>query len=53
MGVDVSEDLNKINKEMDSWFWVDNGVADNYNNIIKKLIESKGGSYEFKPYSMT
>ena len=54
LGIDLSkdEDYIKCKKEMDSWFYVDNGVADNYNALIKKIAAKMGYQYDYKAYSM-
>lgn len=39
------EDFAAIDKEMGSWFYVDNNVAQNYDNIIKKIAEKEGKTY--------
>lgn len=38
-------DFAEIDKEMRSWFWVDNDVAKNYDNIIKIIAEAEGQPY--------
>lgn len=55
LGIDLSKDPNylKCKKEMDSWFYIDNGVADNYNELIKKIAKKMGYNYIYTPYSMT
>ncbi|MDE6137918.1 MAG: hypothetical protein K2F57_00440 [Candidatus Gastranaerophilales bacterium] len=39
------EDFAKIDKEMNSWIYVNNDVAQNYDNIIKKIAEKEGRTY--------
>ncbi len=54
-GIDLSNDIDmqKIESEVhNSWVWINNSVADNYNNVIKKLLAAAGFEYEVKPYSM-
>ena len=55
LGIDLSKDPDyiKCKKEMDSWFYIDNGVADNYNALIKKIAEKMGYKYEYSNYTMT
>ncbi len=38
-------DFAAIDKEMGSWFYVNNGVAQNYDNIIKKIAAKMGSKY--------
>lgn len=54
LGIDLSkdEDMVAIKKEMDSLFWINNSVADNYNNVVKKLLATAGVEYNYSPYSM-
>lgn len=54
-GIDLSQDpdMQKIQSEVfNSWFWINNSVADNYNNIIKKLAAAAGIEYNYSEYSM-
>ena len=55
LGIDLSKDPDyiKCKKEMDSWFYVDNGVADNYNALIKKIAAKMGYQYDYEKYTMT
>jgi len=39
-------DFAEIDKEMGSWVAVDNDVAKNYDNIIKKIAEKEGKEYD-------
>ena len=39
------DDFAAIDKEMGSWFYVSNNVAQNYDNIIQKIAEKEGKSY--------
>ena len=54
LGMDLThdKDYKAICKEMNSWFWIDNGVADNYNALIKRIAEKEGKKYEYEPYSI-
>ena len=55
LGIDLSndEDMKAIKKEVhNSWVWINNDVADNYNNIVKKLLAAAGVEYNYSPYSM-
>jgi len=54
LGIDLSKDndYKKCKKEMESWFCIDNGVADNYNALIKKIAAKMGYKYEYSEYSM-
>lgn len=54
LGIDLSKDADykKCQKEMRSWFYIDNGVADNYNELIKKIAKKMGYKYEYSKYSM-
>ena len=38
-------DFAAINKEVKSTFWFDNDVAENYDNIIKKIAAKEGKKY--------
>lgn len=54
-GIDLTNDpdMQKIQSEVfRSWFWINNSVADNYNNIIKKLAAAAGVEYNYSAYSM-
>ena len=55
LGIDLTkdEDYKKCQKEMHSWFYIDNSVADNYNALIQKIAAKMGYKYEYEPYSMT
>lgn len=55
LGIDLSKDPDylAITKELNSLLWIDNGVADNFNALIKKLAAKMGFKYEYSPYSMT
>lgn len=44
------EDFAKIDKEMGSWFYVNNDVAQNYDNIIKVIAEKEGKSYNIEDF---
>ncbi len=44
------EDFAKIDKEMNSWIYVDNDVAKNYDNIIKKIAEKEGRTYNTEKF---
>lgn len=46
---DCQEDFAKINKEVKSTFWFDNGVSKNYENIIKRIAKAEGKQYEDTP----
>lgn len=54
LGIDLTKDQDyiKCQKEMDSWFYIDNGVADNFNALIKKIAAKMGHKFEYTPYSM-
>ena len=43
------EDFAKINREVKSTFWFDNDVAENYDNIIKRIAEKEGKKYVETP----
>jgi hypothetical protein len=54
-GVDLTddEDMKAIKNEMNSWLWINNSVADNYNNLVKKLLAKIDGvEYNFTEYSI-
>lgn len=54
-GIDLSndEDMLAIKKEVhNSWFFINNDIADNYNNLVKRLLAGAGIEYNFTPYSM-
>ncbi len=55
LGIDISKDpdYQAITKELNSLLWIDNGVADNFNALIKKLAAKMGYQYDYKEYSMT
>ena len=55
LGIDLSKDpdYQAITKELNSLLWIDNGVADNFNALIKKLAAKMGYQYDYKEYSMT
>lgn len=55
LGIDLTKDDNykKCLKEMDSWLYIDNGVADNYNALIQRLAKKMGYKYNYTPYSMS
>ena len=42
---ECKEDFAAIDKEMKSWFYIDNGIAKNYDNILKKIAEKMGSKY--------
>ena len=42
---DCKEDFAAINKQMDRWFWINNNIAQNYDNIIAKIAEAEGTEY--------
>ena len=44
------DDFAAIDKEMGSWFYVDNDVAKNYDNIIAKIAENSGKSYNVEDF---
>lgn len=44
------EDFAAIDKEMNSWFYVSNDVAKNYDNIIKVIAEAKGQPYNIEDF---
>ncbi len=54
LGYDLSNDPDyiAITKELNSMFYIDNGVADNFNALIKKLAAKMGYQYDYKEYSM-
>ena len=54
LGIDLSKDQNyiKCQEEMDSWLYIDNGVADNFNELIKKIAKKMGYKYTYSPYSI-
>ena len=54
LGIDLTkdEDYKKCKKEIESWFYIDNSVADNYNALIKKIAAKMGYKYEYSEYSM-
>ena len=54
LGVDLTNDpdMQAINKELGSWFYIDNGVADNYNAVIKKLADKMGIAYSYAEYTI-
>lgn len=54
LGMDLThdKDYKAICKEMNSWFWINNGVADNYNALIKRIAEKESKKYEYEPYSI-
>ena len=39
------EDFAKIDKEMGSWLYISNDIAQNYDNIIAKIAEKMGSQY--------
>lgn len=43
------EDLAKINKEVKSTFWFSDGVAENYENVVKKIAQKEGKKYVATP----
>ena len=54
-GVDLTndEDMKKIKDEVfNSWIWINNSIADNYNNLVKKLLATEGVEYNFTEYSI-
>ena len=55
LGVDLANDpdMQAINKELGSWFYINNGVADNYNAVIKKLADKMGIDFSYAEYTMT
>ena len=58
LGIDLSkdEDYKACMKEMSgtfSWAYIDNGVADHYNALIKKVAAKMGYKYEYSNYSMS
>ncbi len=54
LGIDLSKDADyqAITKELNSILYIDNGVADNFNALIKKLAAKMGYQYDYKEYSM-
>lgn len=44
------DDFAAIDKEMGSWFYVNNDVAKNYDNIIAKIAEKSGKSYNVEDF---
>lgn len=46
---DCQEDFAKINKEVKSTFWFDNGVSENYENVIKRIAKAEGKQYADTP----
>ena len=57
LGIDLTQDKDyqKIQNAMEgnwNWLFIDNGVADNYNAVIKKLAEKMGYKYSYTPYTM-
>lgn len=44
------QDFASIDKEMGSWFYVDNDVAKNYDNIIAKIAQKEGKSYNVEDF---
>ena len=44
------EDFAAIDKEMNSWFYISNDVAKNYDNIIKEIANKEGKPYALKDF---
>ncbi len=44
------EDFATIDKEMNSWFYISNDVAKNYDNIIKEIANKEGKPYALKDF---
>lgn len=47
---ECKEDFAAIDKEMGSWFYVNNDVAKNYDNIIAKIAKKSGKSYNIEDF---
>lgn len=58
LGIDLTKDKDyqQIQSAMEgnwNWLFIDNGVADNYNAVIKKLAQKMGYKYNYAPYTMS
>lgn len=43
---ECKDDFAAIDKEMGSWIYISNDIAKNYDNIIKKIAEKEGKTYD-------
>ena len=42
---ELRDEFAAIDKEMGSWLWINNNIADKYDTIIKKIAEKMGSKY--------